>query len=234
MVNDFIALKKKKKEKTLFYCSMRQTGLVSGCPDKSKQETGAGGEEGWTLTLGWNCGQIRGKSILWLKWIISPGKGSFGNDGLGNWWWNSVPSFDGISPPLHQFGWTLLILDQSFHFLCSWPAAVLDVIHRVSSGVMEWVWGRSRSYLVNQRSCLRNLRKELRVGGMKKAGAMWVSITHFRIKCTRTYWNSGLYFPPSFRLNFIGTSLPMSECSHEFKNKFCHNVSTDLWISTNL
>ena len=88
---------KKKKRKTLFYSHTRQMGLVSGCPDKSsrKQEQG---EEGWTLTLGWNCGQIRGKSILWPKWIISPGKGSFGNDGLGNWWWNSVPSFDGIFP----------------------------------------------------------------------------------------------------------------------------------------
>lgn len=165
MVNDFTALKKKRK--TLFYSHTRQMGLVSGCPDKSSRKLEQG-KEGWTLTLGWNCGQIRGKSILWPKWIISPGKGSFGNDGLGNWWWNSVTSFDGISPPLHQFGWTLLILDQNFHFLCSRPAAILDIIHRMSSGVVEWVWGRSWSYLVNQRSYLRNLRKELRVGGMKK------------------------------------------------------------------
>ena len=47
MVNDFIALKKKKKRKKPSFtaCSTRQTELVSGCPDKSKQETGAG-EEG--------------------------------------------------------------------------------------------------------------------------------------------------------------------------------------------
>ena len=71
---------------------------------------------------------------------------------------------------------------------------------------------------------------------MDRAGGMSVYIFHFRVKFTGTYFNTGLYFPLSFGLNFIGTSvsISVSECSHKFKNEFCHNVNTDLWIGTSL
>lgn len=68
--------------------------------------------------------------------------------------------------------------------------------------------------------------EELRVDGTVRARGTWKCVTHFGVQFT------SLHFPQSLRLNFTGTSLSISKCSHDFKNEFYQKVNTDLWIGT--